>query len=61
MDQAQKQAGDPSSLSKRHERLNKRRTHVIRRQQENREIGDMRVHHPEDLGQESHMRFNPYW
>ncbi len=61
MDQAQKQAGPADSLSNAEKQVNKRRTHKVRRQQAYREIGDMRVHHPEDLGQESHMRFNPYW
>lgn len=61
MDQAKKKAGPADSLSNAEKQANKRRTHKVRRQQEYREIGDMRVEHPEDLGQESHMRFNIDW
>jgi len=57
-DQAKKKAGPADSLSNAEKQANKRRTHKVRRQDTNRQ---MRVEHPDDLGQESHMRFNPYW
>ena len=55
MDQAKKKAGPADSLSNAEKQANKRRTHKVRRQESHR------VCHPDDLGQEFHMRFNPYW
>ncbi len=69
VDQAKKKAGPPDSLSQRQVRINKRRTHKVRRQLDESYLdpdstksalvrGERRIEHPEDMWCN---RFNPYW
>lgn len=53
MEDAKKKTGPVDSLSRSEKKANKRRTNVVRRNQ--------RVEHPDDLGQESHMRYHDHW
>lgn len=54
MDQAQKKAGSPDSLSHKEKKANKSRTQKVRRQSQ-------RVEHPEDLACMSHMVQAEHW